>query len=577
MPSKTVHSRRSSSASSSDGNTGPPNKRMRTVGDEDAHSRPEPSHSVKVHIVQAKINAETVAELFALVESSSAHSGFHPILCDDARAAEVVVTAIATRQRLERHIDWVVAKTKSLVTPKWLAESARQGKPMPCGDFAAIRDLREQTVRNCPDSDDCGSSAPSSPQIAPLQDIDRSTDASDNFEHLIDHTSRFACCRRSPIVCPNQALVAHLDIIRHSRDLEGEDRSALSYARAISVIKAFPHTISSQNLPEVAKLPYLGPKLNGLIKEFTVTGKVVESENIAASIRFQALCSFTTVHGIGPTTARRLYSLGFRTIEDLEEYYGANKHDATDDGTSPVDLLTNPDTAATENGPNEEMANATIKVALELRDDLAEPIPRTEVEEMQAVVMQELDGLQKGCTSTIVGGYRRGKSMSNDVDMVITHPHISLNRVDESVDKVKGLCRRLVRKLYDRGVLTHVMHLSGFHVPDSLRTSHWDSLEKALTVFVMPSDGSRRRVHRRLDIIFAAPEVYWTAVVGWTGSKMFERDLRLWAKEKKGLKFDSSGITRRRDSKPIYPASEREVFETFGLPWIDPALRNADA
>ena len=55
--------------------------------------------------------------------------------------------------------------------------------------------------------------------------------------------------------------------------------------------------------------------------------------------------------------------------------------------------------------------------------------------------------------------------------------------------------------------------LSGFH--DALRTSHWDSLEKALTIFVLPSADKRPRVHR-LDLIFTAPEVYcyWTAVVG---------------------------------------------------------------
>ena len=86
----------------------------------------------------------------------------------------------------------------------------------------------------------------------------------------------------------------------------------------------------------------------------------------------------------------------------------------------------------------------------------------------------------------------------------------------------------------------------GFHSHDPLRSHHWDSLEKALTVFIPPGETTRRRV----DLIFAAPEVYWTAVMGWcvagvwswriwslisenlnrTGSMMFERDLRSVAK-----------------------------------------------
>jgi DNA polymerase IV len=51
------------------------------------------------------------------------------------------------------------------------------------------------------------------------------------------HDARYASQRASPLVCVNQTLVEALDVVRRSRHLEGEERSALSYARAISVIK----------------------------------------------------------------------------------------------------------------------------------------------------------------------------------------------------------------------------------------------------------------------------------------------------------------------------------------------------
>ena len=69
-------------------------------------------------------------------------------------------------------------------------------------------------------------------------------------------------------------------------------------------------------------------------------------------------------------------------------------------------------------------------------------IPRAEVEEMGRVVMAELSELAPGCVSTIVGGYRRGKPESNDVDIVFTHPDAGV---------VKGLCKRFVRRLYEQG------------------------------------------------------------------------------------------------------------------------------
>jgi DNA polymerase IV len=74
---------------------------------------------------------------------------------------------------------------------------------------------------------------------------------------------------------------------------------------------------------------------------------------------------------------------------------------------------------------------------------------------------------------------------------------------------------------------------------------------------------------------------------------MFERDLRSWCKEKKyapqvhsrrrltryqcrQYKFDSSGLTRRRDAARIAVRSERHLFQLVGLPYIDPIYRNCD-
>ena len=56
---------------------------------------------------------------------------------------------------------------------------------------------------------------------------------------------------------------------------------------------------------------------------------------------------------------------------------------------------------------------------------------------------------------------------------------------------------------------------AGFHAHDSDPAGHLDSLEKALTVFKLPDNGDRKRVYRRLDLIFATPDAYWTAIVGW--------------------------------------------------------------
>ncbi|KAF5380505.1 hypothetical protein D9615_004682 [Tricholomella constricta] len=547
---------------------------------------------VRVHILQAKMDASAIAELYALIDNQRRipkNSPFQLELCGKASDADIIVSNVRMRKRLERHLDWNIARQKAIVTPQWLRDSIQQQRIMPCGEYSALRELHDETAKNCPDcnlpSCDC------TPSLATVGSTSR-VSADDTMKLVTsprifsNYTARYACLRASPLVCPNQALAAELGVLYLHRDLEGKAVNALGYQRAISVLKAYPRVITLENFDtEVRHLPYIGEKIQSKvtylqhttsshpeveqIKEFIRFGVIEECQTIRASERFWSLKTLTSVHGIGATTARNLYSIGLRTLEDMERYYDVP---VADDGTL---KLEEEEVIYTPNGkriPRQaRLPDLSTKAALVLRNDLEASISREEVEEMHAVVMAELEELQPGCVSTIVGGYRRGKLQSNDVDIVFSHSDLR-----SGGNQVKGLCRKLVQRLYDRGLVTHVTHLSGFHARDAMRTSHWDSLEKALTIFILPSDGTQKRSHRRLDLIFAAPEAYWTGVVGWTGSKMFERDLRLWAKVEKGMKFDSSGITRRHDSKKFFPKSELEVFEFLGLEWIDPTLRNAD-
>lgn len=51
----------------------------------------------------------------------------------------------------------------------------------------------------------------------------------------LDPLAKFACERPSPLKCVNQKLAEDLDVMRKWRELEGEERSALSYRKAVSV------------------------------------------------------------------------------------------------------------------------------------------------------------------------------------------------------------------------------------------------------------------------------------------------------------------------------------------------------
>ncbi|CAK5282363.1 unnamed protein product [Mycena citricolor] len=455
---------------------------------------------IKVYIIRAKLSTEEILDLMSLVDQYNEHryqAQPELVLCPHPEEADVVITNVHMRQRLERHLEWVLASEKAVVKPAWLRDCAAERTARPCGSYFALKDLRGSTERHCPLAPSEGEFLSISPRSEPVE--------------RVNYSSRYACLRYCPLECPNQRLAQQLGVIQRSRELDSNETSTLSYERAISVIKgwsvhqshsypwypslaAFPDPITSARLDEVSKLPWIGGKMLSKIKEYIVEGDISESQAIAESEQFRTLSLFTQVYGIGPPTARRLYDEhNLRTIADLDTHFADDRAESSSSpSTAPV---------------------LTIKKALSLREDLSEKIPREEVEQLHSIVAEELQRLLPGCSSTIVGGYRRGKPQSNDIDIVVTHPRIGSSRTH-------GLGDAIVKLLYERGIVTHVLHVSSFHAPDALRTSQWDDLEKVMTVGLLPSRDGCRQIHRRMDLIFAAPASYWTAVAGWPVSSL---------------------------------------------------------
>jgi DNA polymerase IV len=109
----------SSSRSSSSSSTEPPLKRLRS------HSPQTftPIPTIKVYIVQAKLDVHTISDLFSVTESHRSQwkgkgkdRQLSLELCQVVNDAEIIITAIRMRKRLERHVDWEVAVSNTNVT-----------------------------------------------------------------------------------------------------------------------------------------------------------------------------------------------------------------------------------------------------------------------------------------------------------------------------------------------------------------------------------------------------------------------------------------------------------------------------
>lgn len=142
------------------------------------------------------------------------------------------------------------------MTPDWLRDSVARCSPQPYANYAALPDLIEVDEKLSPRSTSESritshyspppTRSQSPPRTAYIDGIPPAyllPPPAPPPEVKLDHTAHFCCARASPLVCPNQPLCDALNVLRRGRALESNERSALSYSRAIAVSVILPNFI----------------------------------------------------------------------------------------------------------------------------------------------------------------------------------------------------------------------------------------------------------------------------------------------------------------------------------------------
>ncbi|EPY88195.1 DNA-directed DNA/RNA polymerase mu [Camelus ferus] len=365
----------------------------------------------------------------------------------------------------------------------------------------------------------------------------------------------YACQRPTPLTHHNTSLSDALETLAEAAGFDRSEGRQLSFCRAASVLKALPGPVTA--LSQLQGLPHFGEHSRRVVQELLEHGVCEEVERVRLSERYQimkvsvtigillrawlltTLCSsseqlFTQIFGVGVKTADRWYREGLRTLDDLRE--------------------------------QPQRLTQQQKAGLRHHQDLSALIQRSDAEALHQAVEAAVGQALPGATVTLAGGFRRGKLQGHDVDFLITHPQEG---------REAGLLPRVMCCLNKQGLVLYHQHQRSQQRDPAhpARQNHiMDAFERSFCIFRLPQPPG---ADVRVDLVVAPSSQFPFALLGWTGSKHFERELRRFSRKERGLWLNSHGLFDPEQKTIFHVTSEEDIFRYLGLEYLPPEQRNA--
>jgi NAD-dependent DNA ligase len=191
-------------------------------------------------------------------------------------------------------------------------------------------------------------------------------------------------------------------------------------------------------------------------------------------------------------------------------------------------------------------------MGLHYYEDILEKVPRSEIDVYHAQFGKAFDNslashpAQTNSNYEIVGSYRRGATVSGDIDVIVTSnlPDVFVSFVDALISA------KIIIEVLSRGKT------------------------KCLVIARLPG----HKVARRVDFMFTSPEEYPFAVLYFTGSKGFNTVMRGHAL-KQGLSLNEHGLYKKLPGKEKEEKidtvfrTERDIFDHLRLAYKNPVDR----
>ena len=312
----------------------------------------------------------------------------------------------------------------------------------------------------------------------------------------------------------NKQLADTFTLIANLLEIKGEViYVTLAYRKASESLLALPRDAKEfWKEGKLREIPGVGKAIAEKIDELLNTGKLQFLENLKQEIP-EELATWLAVPSLGPKKVARIWkTLNITALADLEA--------AAKDGK----LRSLPGMGAkSESAILEGIASLSRRSG---RLPLGKAYPRAQE------IIKTLKGVKGVVDAEAAGSLRRMRSTVGDLDILVAAKDSSA--VMEAFVNLPGVSR----------VLGKGETKSSIEFSDGVRAQVW--------------------VH--------PPEKFGTALQYATGSKDHNVLLRQIALDK-GLSLSEHSFTKVKGGKEIFCATEEAVYETLGLPWIPPELR----
>ena len=302
---------------------------------------------------------------------------------------------------------------------------------------------------------------------------------------------------------------------------------------AYNTIKKFPKTITLENLDEFKQLPGIGKGTIDRITEILKSGKLAEIKEYTEDPNKKIIEDLETVVGIGRNIALDLIKLGVTSVEDLKNKINNNEIEVND----------------------------KILLGIKYYGKFFGDIPRNEITKIKNLIQKQIDKLNKNINDDnkyifeICGSYRREKSTSGDIDVLISKLGTNSNTPDSTnhLLLIVNLLKKSLKSNNNNPLLVD------------------DITDKNFETKYMGFAKYKNNPFRRIDIRFVNYDHYHSALLYFTGSAELNLKMRKIAK-KLNLKLSEYGLTNN-DGTKIPINSEYDVFKILQIEYLPPNLR----